>query len=63
MLAYLISQQFWRRGPNGMAQKPTEISKFWYHLPVDSVDALYERMDGTIIFFKGVQQTVDDQNI
>jgi len=46
-----------------MAQKPTEISKFWYHLPVDSVDALYERMDGTIIFFKGVQQTVDDPNI
>lgn len=37
-----------------MGSKPTEISKFWYNLPTDGIDALYERADGKIVFFKGM---------
>ncbi|XP_052229005.1 matrix metalloproteinase-2-like [Dreissena polymorpha] len=44
--------KFWRRGPSGIGLTPTEISKFWFKLPEDGVDALYERADGKIVFFK-----------
>ena len=44
---------FWRLGTNGIRGAPTQISKFWYGLPEDGVDALYERYDGKIVFFKG----------
>ncbi|WAR03602.1 MMP16-like protein [Mya arenaria] len=50
---FFKGSKFWRRGPNGLAAKPTEISKFWYNLPSDGIDALYERSDGKITFFKG----------
>jgi len=53
MLNVLYLQQFWRLGSNGMGSKATEINTFWYKLPVESVDALYERQDGRIVFFKG----------
>lgn len=48
-----IGPVFWRLGSNGLGSRPTEISKFWYNLPEDGIDALYERKDGKIVFFKG----------
>lgn len=48
-----IGPQFWRLGSNGLGSRPTQISKFWYNLPEDGIDALYERADGKIVFFKG----------
>ena len=46
-------QKFWRLGTNGIRGEPTEIHKFWYNLPSDGIDAIYERTDGKIVFFKG----------
>ncbi|XP_053375435.1 matrix metalloproteinase-2-like [Mercenaria mercenaria] len=48
-----IGSQFWRLGSNGMSSTPTQINQFWYDLPEDGIDALYERTDGKIVFFKG----------
>lgn len=48
-----IGSKFWRLGTNGIRGDPTEIHKFWYNLPDDGIDAIYERTDGKIVFFKG----------
>lgn len=48
-----IFQKFWRLGSNGIRGEPTETHKFWYNLPSDGIDAVYERTDGKIVFFKG----------
>ncbi|KAK3609338.1 hypothetical protein CHS0354_024880 [Potamilus streckersoni] len=48
-----IGPVFWRMGTNGIRGGATSIKNFWYGLPEDGIDAVYERQDGRIIFFKG----------
>lgn len=44
---------FWRLGTNGIHGAPTKINMFWHNIPDGGIDAVYERTDGKIVFFKG----------
>lgn len=52
-LFIFIGPQCWRLGSYGRASGPTTIASFWNSILEGGVDAVYEKLDGTIVFFKG----------